>query len=237
MIVLKIILWIILAILLLAVVALCVPARFCVKYKDSVTLTVKYLFLTIPLVPRNKKKKKTKNDKKKVTDKSNDKKADNQDTAEKKQSEPQKKQSAENDDEDENLHLFGQIKDMYKQKGLDGSVIVIKELGNLITGTLKKVFKRVKLRKFDVDIAVSEENAADTAIKYGYVCAVVYPVVSLILNSVRFNDYSVDIAPNFEKKESEVNLYAEISIIPWFGVTYLLGALINFIKLKVKGIL
>lgn len=238
MIVLKIILWIILALLLLIVVALCLPVRFCVKYNDSFALTLKYLFISIPLVPRESKKR-TK--KKKITDKEvSQKKVEDKTTSAKKQEVPKNKKSSKENkkkQEEEKPSLLKQIKDLHKQKGLDGIITVIKELSNILTGTLKNIFKRIKLRKFDLNISVSQDNAADTAIKYGYVCSAVYPAVSLILNSVKFNDYSVDIAPNFDKKESEISLYAEISIIPWLGVIYLLIALIKFIKLKVKGIL
>ena len=242
MIVLKIILWIILALLLLIAFALCLPVRFCVKYNDSFALTLKYLFISIPLTPREGKKKDKKKDKnKKNTDKKAiQKKVDEKSTSAKKQEVSKDTQSSKGKkkkQEEEKPTLLKQIKDLYKQNGLDGLITVIKELSNILTGTLKNIFKRIKLRKFDLNISVSQDNAADTAIKYGYVCSAVYPAVSLILNSVKFNDYSVDIAPNFDKKKSEINLYAEISIIPWFGVIYLLIALIKFIKLKVKGIL
>ena len=57
-----------------------------------------------------------------------------------------------------------------------------------------------------LSISVAGDDAADTAIKYGKYCAVVYPAVGTIVRVVKCKGYGVDINPNFsEKAETEIN--------------------------------
>lgn len=67
-------------------------------------------------------------------------------------------------------------------------------------------FSHILIKKFSLSISVAGDDAADTAIKYGKYCAVVYPAVGTIVRVVKCKGYGVDINPNFsEKAETEIN--------------------------------
>lgn len=231
MIILKILLWVIICILLLLAVVMVIPLRVDMRYTDSIELTLKILFIKIKLFPTEEKPKKSKknSNKKKKADKKNNPRGNT----------PPKEKSSEKKtgDEDERKFSISKIRDLFKQRGLDGLINIIRELAGLASGTLKPLFKHIKLKKLDIDVCVAKDNAADTAVHYGYVCSAVYPALSVLLNVIKFNDYTVNIYPDFDRKENEVKLDAELSVITAFVVFALIYALVQFIKLKVKGIL
>lgn len=213
MIVLKIILLILLSVILLIFFALLIPARICTEYKKEPKVTVKYLFFTIPLVPQKKKKK---NEPKK--------------NQEKKKPEDKKKKK-------EDSEAVKYIKSLYNDKGLDGILSMITELAKLASGSLKGLFKHILFKKFDLNITVAADDAAAAAIRYGQVCAAAYPAVSLILNTVRYKDYNVNITVDFDLKEPVIDFKTQANIIPIFAVTEAVKLLLGFVKLKKSGVM
>lgn len=73
-----------------------------------------------------------------------------------------------------------------------------------------------------LSISVAGDDAADTAIKYGKYCAVVYPAVGTIVRVVKCKGYGVDINPNFsEKQKQKLTLtlpqefsHSDLSVLP-----------------------
>lgn len=218
--ILKIILWIMLAVVLLVLLTLCLPVRVNIKYDDSVSVKIKYLFLSFKVVPppekKNKSKRKNKKKKNKKTSQQN------------KKSTPKKKKQNQ---------TWKQIKDLYDQKGLDGFLTFITELAKLAGGSLKNLSAHTVFKRFDANIIVATGDAADTAVKYGYVCAAVYPAVSLVLNAVKYKDYKIDITTDFDKKEPVIDFEAEASVILWFVAAEAVRALVKLVKLKTKGVI
>ena len=240
MIILKILLWVILAVLLLLAAAMLIPLRVTVKYTDSIELVLKFLFIKIPLVPREEKsknKEKSKIRKKKKTLNKTEATSKKRENGSQTEGSTEKATEEKTDGDDEKGSKISQLKDLYKQHGLSGLINIFRELARLAGDTLKPLFKRVRLNRLDLDVCVAKDNAADTAVHFGYVCSAVYPALSVLLNVIQFEDYSVNIKPDFDKKESEIMLDAEISVMTCFAVYALIYALIRFIILKIKGIL
>ena len=76
----------------------------------------------------------------------------------------------------------------------------------LAVSALQDFFSHILVKKLSLSISVVGDDAADTAIKYGKYCAVVYPAVGTIVRVVKCKGYGVDINPNFSKKaETEIN--------------------------------
>ena len=83
---------------------------------------------------------------------------------------------------------------------------LIKKVAELAVSALQDFFSHILVKKFSLSISVAGDDAADTAIKYGKYCAVVYPAVGTIVRVVKCKGYGVDINPNFsEKAETEIN--------------------------------
>ncbi len=104
-----------------------------------------------------------------------------------------------------------------KGKGISWLLNVIKRVANLANGALKDFFGHIIVKKLLLSVSVAGSDAADTAIKYGNCCSVVYPAISTLIGTVKCRSYGVDIAPNFEenaKSELEFELEAK-TIVLW----------------------
>ncbi|MGN1126331.1 MAG: DUF2953 domain-containing protein, partial [Ruminococcus sp.] len=82
-----------------------------------------------------------------------------------------------------------------------------KELLTLSKGVLGGFFNRLIIHNVEVKITVSGENAFDTAMVYGTACAVVYPVMGRLYNSLNIEDYTVDVQSDF-REDSKTTVYA-----------------------------
>ncbi len=114
---------------------------------------------------------------------------------------------------------------------------MITELAKLASGSLKGLFKHILFKKFDLNITVAADDVAAAAIRYGQVCAAAYPAVSLILNTVKYKDYNVNITVDFDLKEPVIDFKMQANIIPIFAVTEAVKLLLGFVKLKKSGVM
>lgn len=107
-------------------------------------------------------------------------------------------------------------KNIIKEKGISWLVNLIKKLAQLAGGVLKDFFKHIIIRKLMLSIVVAEEDAAKTAVNYGYYCSAVYPAVGIIVKTAKCKKYGVDIKPDFDenaKPDYFVELDAKIRVI------------------------
>lgn len=157
--------------------------------EDVFHCTVHYLFIDHVISPPQKSKRKKKKDKPKKI-------------SEKKASSGKEEQSP--------------LKNLYKEKGLIGFLDSMKAVFKSIWHILVGVLRRSVLKKFDIKMNIVGEDAADTAIKYGYANSVVYPIAGAILENVeKYDDYNIELTPNFtEGADSSVTFDAIIGIRP-----------------------
>lgn len=95
---------------------------------------------------------------------------------------------------------------LIKKYGIEWLLNLIKRVAELAVSALQDFFSHILVKKLSLSISVAGDDAADTAIKYGKYCAVVYPAVGTIVRVVKCKGYGVDINPNFsEKAETEIN--------------------------------
>ncbi len=216
MIVLKIILWIIAAVRFLVVLLLSVPVGADIQYKDKAYIKLRYGFVSIPLDSlmsfakrfTGKKSKKPK----------------------KKKEPPKQKQ-----EKKENSTLEA-IKKLLSEKGLSGILNIISQGAKVAGDTSKYFIKHVKLHGLKISITVATGDAADTAIKYGYVCGAVYPALSVVRNAVKYDDYSVNITADFDKDKYDIDCAARITIVPWFLIFSAVKAIVGIARMKSDGV-
>ena len=112
---------------------------------------------------------------------------------------------------------------LIKEKGLDWLVDVIKRVADLAKDALKDFFRHIIVKRFMLSIKVAGDDAADTAVKYGYCCSAVYPAVGLIVGAVKCKNYGIDISPDFEEKaESNADIDLEAKILTFWLVTLII---------------
>lgn len=102
---------------------------------------------------------------------------------------------------------------LIKEKGISWLFDLIKKIADLAVGALKDFFRHIIVKKLMLSINIAGNDAADTAVKYGYCCSAVYPAFGIIVGAVKCKSYGVDISPNFEEKaKSAVNMELEAKI-------------------------
>ena len=95
---------------------------------------------------------------------------------------------------------------LIKKYGIEWLLNLIKKVAELAVSALQDFFSHILVKKLSLSISVAGDDAADTAIKYGKYCAIVYPAVGTIVRAVKCKVYGVDINPNFsEKAKTEIN--------------------------------
>lgn len=126
------------------------------------------------------------------------------------------------------------FKKTYKQKGFAGA---IKYFSELLIMLLKKVWfvvKHLKFTRFKLNITVASDDAANTAIEYGGVCAAVYPVLSFIQTKADFKAQAVNISTDFDKKESVFETSISVTTRLIYFLIIAISALFEFLKLQRK---
>jgi hypothetical protein len=96
-------------------------------------------------------------------------------------------------------------------------------------------FKYFIIHNFDVKVTLGGDDPSDTALGYGAVCAVVYPVMGRLYTSLNIEDYTADVVCDFNedsKTTAFAYLYGSIRII--FILKIALGALFKLIKTYLK---
>lgn len=236
MLIIKIILRVLLALLILIALALAVPTRLYVRYNGEIFLQVRYLFLkiTIPVTDEQKAARKPKKPKK------SKKGADKDGTGGDKEKNKAEKNGADGKNKDKKKKkkpnpVVKWLKSLYNKGGVDAIISAFKKIASLVGSVLKPIFKTLKLRHLNIDITSASDNAADTAVNYGRLCAGIYPALTVILSVVKYDDYTVKIRPDFDKKELEADISTEISVIPWAAIGGAVCALVRFIGFKIKG--
>lgn len=84
-------------------------------------------------------------------------------------------------------------------------------LGTIIKTTKKIVIlaiKKLTIEDLTLKITVSSENSAETAINYGRVSSIVYPIATLLFNLNRPKNYNIVVSPDF--LSTKMNFYLKL---------------------------
>lgn len=98
---------------------------------------------------------------------------------------------------------YNNLQTSFKKRGAANT---IREILRIVFDLIKEVLgilKFCKAKKFDLDIVVRGEDAAETAIEYGECCAVAYPLLGAVFANVKINLKvpKVNIACDYDSKD------------------------------------
>ncbi len=195
-------LYVLLGLILTAVVLLWCPVYVSFYFKETLRIKVKFLFFTFNLLPKEDKK---------VPKHEPE---TNEEVRE--VSQPPKK---------ENIFVS-----LIREKGLIGFLALLKATIKIVSGSAKKLYEKMHIKTFKLALVVVGEDAADTAIKYGQVQAVVSVATSVLLRGVDANSCCVQVVPGFSQKNSSVDFYAKICFFPASVLKITIGTLFDFVK-------
>lgn len=143
---------------------------------------------------------------------------------EKKQKETEKK-PAEKKEKEKKKQKPSFLESLYKGEGLSGIIDILSQAAETAKGAMSYIFNKLIVKSFVVDISVSAEDAASTAIRYGQVCAAVYPCAGVIVSNTRCRSYRVDIYPDFD---SGAKTLVKADFKGKIKVVFLLKALLTY---------
>lgn len=192
-------LYIIGGIILFFVLVFSVRVHIVVDYGENTFVSLKWLFLNIPLVDSTKPKKEKKPKKKKAKEE----KPKDENKNEKKDENKPKKKSGNS--------LFKQL---YLDQGYDGIEKMLYNIGKALGGFFGKLFKTVTVDEFYLKMIVVGNDSAETAISYGKLCSWLFPVLGKLVSACKVKKYDVDVSPDFLGNKKEASLYANVHITP-----------------------
>lgn len=120
-----------------------------------------------------------------------------------------------------------------KKQGLDGIIELLKEITGIIL-KLVDIIRRHIVMKTRLDLLVVGSDAADTAMKFGYACSAIYPLLSLIDRHTKLKKHEEYIDAGFEAEKTQVRFILKAHIIPVFVLIGAVGALIGGIRILQK---
>lgn len=196
---------IVLAVILLLLILLSLPVTLDVRLEDSCRLTLRWLFLRFSLYPRPEK--------------------------ERKKAGPEKKEKSKKPAEKKPA-VSNPLRQIAEEQGFPAAVEEACRLIQLLASRFRRLLTHVRADPFRLEISVGGEDAAETAIAYGGVCAAVYPALGVLWQLIRFGRFTADISPDFSGGKSRVRLRAAFRLSPLTALCFLVGFILDVIKWK-----
>lgn len=221
--------WIIFgSIILLIVLLLMQSVKATICYENGkLDLKVKFLFITLfPLKPR--KPKKTKRKKKAETIREN---------AENKQvespapptNETPKRAAAESENKSKSVK-----NSTIKPKTAGFDLDMIMDYVRNASPPVKRLFKKIRVRDLYIDYVVGTDDAAKTAIKYGAICAAIYPVIEWLTTYFSVQARDVKINADFSRETDDIFAYCVVKLRLGTALFCAIWFLIKFSKVYLK---
>ena len=197
-------------IVLLLILLLCCPITLRLSFLNGFSVRLKYLFFFFSLLPPKEKS-----------------------TGKKKHADRKKKQ-------EESETTLEKLRRLTGEDSAAGLFDFLRELAVLAAGSLKKLFRHLMIADFSLDVSAGGEDAAETALTYGKLCAVIYPAVSVLVSQAKTKHYGVSVFPDFsEGAQTKAHMEARLRIKPVFllsaGIGFLAKLVWAFFKKKISG--
>ena len=80
------------------------------------------------------------------------------------------------------------------------------------------IIKHLVVKKFYLNLLVAGDDSAQTAEKFGKVCAAVCPSIAFLESNLRISDRKINIRPDFINEENEAKFVVQINIKPFWVV-------------------
>ena len=101
-----------------------------------------------------------------------------------------------------------------EKHGFKGAVKEMVSFGLDVLKKTKKQLLKIKLRNIKIDLIVVGSDAAQTAIDYGAICGVVYPVLSVIEQNLNVKYKKINIRAGFKHTDSQFAFSLDVKANP-----------------------
>ncbi len=101
----------------------------------------------------------------------------------------------------------------FREDGVGATLHYLGELGAIASRAVGRLLRAVTVDRLRLEMRISAADAADTAVRYGQVCAALYPALALIERAVRVRRREVRVEPNFLADGSAA--FADVRLHIW----------------------
>lgn len=119
----------------------------------------------------------------------------------------------------------------------NGVVGTIRAALDAVRSLFRRIFRLIRkgvFKKFDLKIAVGDADAADAALRYGQICALIFPMMTFLENTMCFKNRSIDICCDDTLEETQISFNGQLNYRPWHFVCFAAGLFWNYIKTTSK---
>jgi len=202
------------------------PFSIELEYIDEVKIKVGYIFPLIKILP---KKSSTEEESEEETD------TEEADTDESEEETAETEKNSVKKPKSKKKNKFREVWQFTKKQGLDGMIELLKDITALILKLVDTIRRHIVM-KTRLDLVVVGEDAADTALKFGYACSAIYPLLSLIDRHTKLKKHEEYIDAGFKAEKTQVRFLLKAHIMPVFVIIGVVAALIDGIRIfrKIK---
>lgn len=144
-----------------------------------------------------------------------------------------KKKSKKKKTENNKKEKSGSFGSMIKSDGIAQTVEYFIDVAKAFLERLGKVTGHLKIKKAHIDIGVSGDDAADTAIRCGALNAVVYPFLAFTATKTKFSKPDVTIRPIYDG-EGYIRFHIKLKLRLIHLVTNGIKLIMRLIKINLK---
>ncbi len=101
----------------------------------------------------------------------------------------------------------------FREDGVGATLHYLGELGAIASRAVGRLLRAVTVDRLRLEMRISAPDAADTAVRYGQVCAALYPALALVERAVRVRRREVRVEPNFLADGSAA--FADVRLHIW----------------------
>ncbi len=118
-----------------------------------------------------------------------------------------------------------------KKQKLSDTIGQVKDLISTAAKSLKKLLKHIEIKRLNLNIQVGAQDAARTAIEYGAVSAVLYPLCNLLFCCFKVNEkkFHVDLKASFDLEKTHFSFDTEIGARLIFLIAIAIYAVCKYI--------
>ncbi len=106
----------------------------------------------------------------------------------------------------------------------------------ILLSKLKNLLSHTRFNNVIIDLTVATDNASDTALLYGKMCSVVYPVISLLDCSLKFKPKNISVRTDFTSDEISFAMSGTLKVRLIHILGFVLSTAFSIIKLKIGDI-
>lgn len=111
--------------------------------------------------------------------------------------------------------VFSSLSHRLKQDGVAATLQYVRGLAEVATGALKRLLAALTVDRLVLRLFVASDDAADTALTTGKLCAVLYPALTAIQSVLRIRKRDVTVTPDFLAGKGRVTADVLVHAIPY----------------------